>query len=404
MSHESSAARRRALALIVIAELFAMSLWFSGTAVLPQLGPRWQGSTQASWLTIAVQLGFASGGLFSALLNLSDRIPPVRLFAICTLAAAAVNAGFALVADEALTFALFLRAATGFFLAGVYPVGMKLVTGWYQSGRGLALGALVGALTTGAALPHGLRAFGPLPWRELVLTCSALSLVGALLILFVSHGPFQAPSPPLDLKQIGRVLAEPRLRLVNLAYLGHMWELYAFWGWLGTVLAASARGMATGSQVALWTALSIASGSMGCVLAGWLADRGGATVAGRVRRRSLVAGGAMLLSGACCIGAAFLFPSFALLSVLCLVWGCTVIADSAQFSALVSELSDRRYVGTALTMQTTLGFVLTALSIRVTGALAAGMGWRTTVAMLAIGPAIGCAALLRLCSVYSPRD
>ncbi|HEX7959588.1 MAG TPA: MFS transporter, partial [Terriglobales bacterium] len=242
----SSHSARTILIVLSLAELFAMTLWFTGTTVLPQLAREWRiNVADAGWVTIAVQFGFVAGALISAIFNLSDVIPASRLFAICAVAAAIVNGLFALVAIEHSSAALALRFLTGLFLAGVYPPGMKIMASWFQRSRGMALGVLVGALTVGKATPHALYGLqqlmgNALPWRSVVIMGSVLALIAAALVaFFVTEGPYLVANPPFHLGQIGEMLRNRALRLANFGYFGHMWELYSMWGWLAVLLAAA---------------------------------------------------------------------------------------------------------------------------------------------------------------------
>jgi MFS family permease len=382
--------RWAALFKIAIAILLAMSLWFSASAVSPALRAEWSLSPGAlTWLTLAVQLGFVVGTLVSAFLNLPDVVPMRALIAACAWMAAASNAGLALEARGAAS-AIVLRFATGFFLAGVYPPGMKLMASWFRRGRGLALGTLIGALTLGKATPYLVNAIGSERWRSNVLAVSALSAIGGLMILlFVTDGPHAAASARLDLAQIAKVFRNRGVRLADFGYFGHMWELYAMWTWVPAFLRASLA--AHGEAPALAEAASfvvIGSGVVGCILAGVLADRVGRTV---------VASAAMAVSGACCLvfGSLFAAPPAVLLLVAA-IWGASVVADSAQFSACVTELSDPPYMGTALTVQTCVGFLLTMASIELVARLSGTAGWAWAFAALAPGPAFGIASMLRL--------
>jgi len=380
---------RRALLLLSIAELLAMSLWFTGTAVLPQVTAVWHsGLALGAWLTIAVQIGFSLGAVTFALFNIPDIYSPITVFVVSAMAAATANAAFAFVAAEPF-WALLLRGATGFFLAGVYPVGMKIIAGWFQRGRGLALGVMIGALTVGSALPHAVNSLGGIPWRSVVLLSSGQALAGAFIVAFlVRQGPYSMPSSRLDLGQIAQIVRNRRLRLANLGYLGHMWELYSMWAWIAVVLAASAGWSRMGYESG--AALAIAIGALGCIWAGVASDRlQDSADSARVAQRARVTMIAMAASAACCLLAAWAFHHPALLVTVTMIWGIAIIADSAQFSAVISEVSDKSYVGTALTLQTALGFLLTAFAIRSTAAIAGRFGWRWALASLAAGPLLG---------------
>ncbi len=373
------------LALVAVAELLAMSLWFSATAVGPDLATRWALSgTEEALLTSAVQVGFVVGALVSAGLTLSDTVPPRYLFAGSAVAGAACTAGVAL--GDAFLPALALRLSTGMALAGVYPPGMKLAAGWFRGGRGIAIGTVVGALTVGSALPHLLRAVGGVgdPFRVLY-GAAALAVVGGVLALRVRPGPYQAPAAPFDPAATVRVLRDRPTLLANVGYFGHMWELYAVWTWVPAYTLAATGDAVLASLVAFGT---IAAGGVGSVAAGALADRVG---------RTTVTAGSMVASGTACLLAvpAFGWPVVVLVPFL-LLWGLVVVADSAQFSACVTELAEESYVGTALTLQTAVGFLLTIGSIQMTPVLAAAVGWRWAFAPLAVGPALGTLAMLRL--------
>ena len=380
---------RRVLFFLSLAELLAMSLWFTGTAVLPQVTKIWDsGIALGSWLTVAVQIGFAVGALAFALFNIPDIFSPISVFVASAILAAVANAGFALVAAKPLP-AILLRGATGFFLAGVYPPGMKIIAGWFQKGRGLALGILIAALTVGSAVPHGVNSFGAIPWRGVVLSGSVMALISALVVaLAVRQGPYAMPQSRLDLSQIGEIVRNRPLRLANLGYLGHMWELYSMWGWIAVVLAA-ASGWSK-SQSELGTTAVIAIGAVGCIWAGAASDRlQNSLEAARIAQRARVTIIAMAVSAACCIVAALVYNYAWLLLVVSLVWGIAVIADSAQFSAIISEVAEKSYMGTALTLQTALGFLLTAFVIRLVATIEAHYGWRTALASMALGPLLG---------------
>jgi MFS family permease len=381
----------RNVSLLALATLLAMSVWFSASAVVPQLTAEWRlsGALQ-SWLTTSVQLGFVAGALLSSLLTLSDRLPVQRLLAVSALAAAAFNAAIPLL-DAGPGLALGFRFLTGFALAGVYPPGMKLVASWCKEDRGLGIGLLVGAITLGTAFPHFLNATpGGMPaWRMVLLLTSAQAVVAAGIGgLLVRPGPYLGKSPPFDWRAAGRVLADRPARLANFGYLGHMWELYAMWAWVPLCLLASYQEAGRSPQAArLAAAVAIAAGGLGSLLAGKLADRLGRT------RITIVS---LAVSGLCCLTAGFVFHRPALLTALCVVWGFAVVADSAQFSAAVSELADPRYIGTALTMQTSLGFLLTTVTLRIIPPLRDLLGWERAFMLLALGPVFGIWSMHRL--------
>jgi MFS family permease len=408
---ESQSNAKRTLIVLSIAELLAMSLWFAGTAVLPKLAQIWHtGIGVSAWLTLAVQLGFVSGALLMATFNVADVLHAPRVVAISAVAGALFNAAFALVADQHIFAAVALRFLTGAALAGVYPTGMKILSGWFRRGRGTALGILVGALAIGSALPHGVNALGGVSegnWRLVVLSSSALAIIGATLVaLFVHDGPYAAPSPPFDISQVTEILSfrNRRLGLANLGYLGHMWELYSMWGWIALLLTQSA--LMSNSQIVNVKALSfaaIAIGAVGCWWAGRVSDRivpNSIAVTSdhdaRVRQRARVTIIAMAVSGACCLLTAALFNYFYAVVAIAMVWGISVVADSAQFSAVISEVADPQYMGTALTLQTAMGFLLTVISIRLTAAIGEHFGWQWAAASLAVGPALGIWAMVRL--------
>jgi len=381
----------RMLGVLAAAELLGMSLWFSATAVTASLVEAFQLTPAAtSWLTIAVQAGFVGGTLVTATLNVADVVPARRLMGLGAIAGAAANLAALLVASPAALLAT--RFLTGAALAWVYPPAMKIVAGWFRQRRGLALGVIVGALTLGKAMPYLVTALFAGEWRTSLLFTSGLALAGAGLALgVVRDGPLAITTARFDLGAIRRIVAVREVRLVTLGYLGHMWELYAMWAWVAVFAAASlaASGVTSPArEAALVAFIAIGSGAFGCVMAGRLADTFG---------KARVARAAMAVSAACAGATALIYGRHpAWLFALVVVWGFSVVADSAQFSALVSERAPADAVGTALTLQTSLGFLLTMLTIDLTPRLAALAGWQWGCVFLALGPLAGIAAMRRL--------
>jgi MFS family permease len=387
---------RRMLIWIALAEFLAMTLWFSATAVTPALVSAFTMTPgEAAWLTMAVQAGFVAGTLVTAIFNLPDVINARHLFALGCVIGAAANAG--VTGSSTAAGAIALRLITGVALAWVYPPGMKIVAGWFERRRGTALGVLIGALTIGSAFPHLLAALSAgLPWRTVVLATSVLALAGGAVVTWlVRDGPYVAVNAPFDPRAALKVLTNRGTRLATFGYLGHMWELYAVWTWMATFAAASLQAYAAahGAHVgagsgSLAAFVAIASGAFGAAAAGVLADRLG---------KARVAAWAMLISAACCVLAGFAFGAPPVwLYALIVVWGIAVVADSAQFSALVAEYSPRDHVGTALTLQTCAGFILTMVSIRLLPIAARSVGWQWSFVVLVPGPLLGVLAMRAL--------
>ena len=381
----------RTLLLLAVAELLAMGLWFSASVAIPVLTAAWRlDDAGKAWLTISVQIGFVVGSLISALLNLSDRIPSHRLFTISALLAAlstALIAGFV----DSLAPAVVLRFFTGFFMVGVYPVAMKIIATWTKKDRGLGIGLLTGAIAVGSASPNLFFVAGGLHnWRLVLFLAGTFAALGALIVaLFVRDGPYHIPPARFNWKYAAEIFRQRELRLANLGYLSHMWELFAMWAWVAAFLMASFQ---LSGIDPVWASVSafavIGIGGLGSVLAGMLADRVG---------RTTITILSLAISGVCAFLVGFLFGGNPILLVaICLVWGFVVVADSAQFSAAISELCQREYTGTALTIQTSLGFLLTVVTIRLIPTLEGWVGWGWAFAFLALGPALGIWAMYTL--------
>ncbi|PBB85571.1 MULTISPECIES: MFS transporter [unclassified Mesorhizobium] len=379
------------LGVLCLAVVLSLTTWFSATAIVPELRAAWQLSGAVDvWLTNGVQIGFVAGALAASLVNLPDIVRLNRLMAISALVAAAANASLLLQPGPAGLIAA--RILTGVALAGVYPPALKLVSTWFVRGRGLALGALIGALTLGSSLPHLFRALaGSLDWQLVVMAATAAALAGSMLFwFFAREGPYAFGKAVFQPRQIGAVFRIRPLMLVNIGYLGHMWELYAMWAWLlaYTRAALEAQQQSSPQLASVLTFLAIAVGAGGCLIGGVLSDRFG---------RSLTTAGMMMVSGSCAIVIGFAFDGpLWLFGLVILVWGVSVVGDSAQFSAAATELADQRFVGTALSVQLGLGFGLTVLTIWLLPHAAALLGWRWAFLVLAPGPLVGTLAMLSL--------
>ena len=381
---------RRMLRILASAVVLCMATWFSASAVVPQLREEWALSDgAAAWLTIAVQLGFVAGAVLSSVFNLADVFPVRWVMVGACLGAASMN--LLLLTADGPGLALPLRFLTGAFLAGLYPPSLKLMATWFTRGRATALGVMVGALTLGSAFPHLVNALGGLDWRTVIWVTSLSTLLGAAIIAFsVREGPFPFPRATFDISQAGQVFRNRKVRLASLGYFGHMWELYAMWAWFIVFFRASlaSRGATDGALAAAATFAVIGIGALGCWFGGVLADRWS---------KEQVTFWSLAVSGACAatIGLLFGAPAPVLLA-LALVWGFAVVADSAQFSGMVTEYADQRYVGTALTLQLAGGFLLTVMTIWLIPLMEEAVTWRYAFLLLVPGPLLGMIVLHRL--------
>lgn len=387
----AASARWRMLVLICAGVVGVLATWFSATAILPDLTRAWDLSpAQAAWMTNAVQLGFVAGALAASLVNLPDLVAMHRLMAASATLAAAANAALLITGPDG---ALVARFVTGVALAGVYPPALKLMATWFVKGRGLALGFLIGALTLGSSMPHLVRALATgLDWRAVVWATSAAALVSASVFLtLLREGPHPFGRATFDPRKALAVVTNRPLLLANIGYFGHMWELYAMWAWILAFATAAQAGLHPFpfGSASMFSFAVVASGALGCLLGGWLSDRIG---------RCLTCAGMMTVSATCAalIGAFFNGPAL-VLGLLALIWGISVIGDSAQFSAAVTELADSAFVGTALTLQMGLGFALTVVAIWGLPLFADLIGgWQWAFLFLLPGPLFGTGAMLAL--------
>jgi predicted MFS family arabinose efflux permease len=374
--------QRRELVLLAFGLVLAMSPWFSTAAVLGQLRTDWDLSrSQASWLTIVVQIGFVIGAIITSTTNLADRIPPRRLIMFGATGAAVAN--LVVVFGDSFSIAIVARLATGAFLAGVYPPSLKAMSTWYREGRGMALGVMVGALTIGSALPHLVNAIGGVDWKVTLVAVSVLTALGGVIAnQLCSDGPYAVGAASFDPSQLKAIVSNRDFRLASAGYFGHMWELYAMWAWI----AAFYGDVFSSSRAASLAAFAvIGAGAGGSVYAGLMSDR---------RSRSDAAALAMRWSASAAVVTGFLLDApLPIVLGIGLVWGFWVVADSAQFSAIVTEVTDPRYVGTALTIQLATGFILTIFTIFLVPVIRDAHGWGWAFLMLAPGPMVGAWAM-----------
>lgn len=377
--------------MIVISQFLCTSLWFAGNAILPDLAKSInQEPGFLAHLTSAVQFGFISGTLLFAILTISDRFSPSVVFFVCSVLAALTN--LAIMADGIQSAGLLLfRFLTGFFLAGIYPVGMKIAADYFQKGLGRSLGFLVGALVVGTSFPYLLKSItADFPWKYVLISTSALSATGGLaMLLLVPNGPYRKPGERMNFTSFLKVFKGKKFRSASLGYFGHMWELYAFWAFVPIMLTTyNSRYLQAGMNVSFLSFLIIASGGIACVFSGILSEYFGA---------KKIAAISLFLSCLCCIvSPLFLFNSsaYALIGFL-FFWGLVVVADSPLFSTLVAQNAPEQSRGTSLTIVNCIGFSITIISIQLLNLLSDAISGRYIYMLLAIGPILGLVALLK---------
>ncbi|NIP39065.1 MAG: MFS transporter [Candidatus Dadabacteria bacterium] len=371
------------LPVLIFSQFAGTSLWFAGNAIISDLQVNWNlHPASIGWVTSSVQFGFITGTLCFAFFTISDVFSPRKVFFVCSILGALANINIYLLADG-LTSLLIFRFLTGFFLAGIYPVGMKIASGWYKDGLGRAMGFLVGALVLGTAFPHLIKGLGgALHWNSVIISVSCLCVLGGLLMfLLVPDGPYLYKGTKFNYKAIYHIFSSKDLRASAFGYFGHMWEIYTIWAFIPVLLAAYSALHGTEINIPVWAFVFIACGALGCFLGGIISrKKGSATVAFYQ----------LAISALCCAFSPLLFDAPEIIFFLVLIiWGITVAGDSPQFSTLTAETAPKEYVGSALTIVTCIGFSITIFSIEFVNYVLTILDPRYVFILLTPGPIAG---------------
>ena len=378
---------KRILPAIVFSQFAGTALWFAGNAIIGDLQTAMNvGIDDTGIVTSAIQLGFITGTLIFALLAISDRYSPRKLFLICSVLGAISNLLIYFIAYDLFSL-LVIRFITGFFLTGIYPIGMKIAAGWYKKGLGNAIGLLVGALVLGTAFPHLIKSFGgSLPWEHVIFVISAFSLVGGItMYLLVEDGPYISSGTKFNSKTIITLLKHKELRSSAVGYFGHMWELYTYWAFIPLILIYYVNLNPVDLNISTWSFIIIASGSIGCIVGGMISNKIGSAKVAFVQ---------LGFSGLCCLVSPLMFHTSAPVFISFLVfWGIVVVGDSPQYSAIIALSAPKKLIGSGLTLVNSIGFAITILSLWFVNQFIDVIDYNLLFLLLAIGPIAGLISL-----------
>lgn len=389
---------KRVLPVIVFSQFAVTSLWFAGNAIITDLQSAMNvGIDDTGIVTSAIQLGFISGTLIFALLSLSDRYSPKKIFFICSILGSVSNLLIYFIANS-LSSLLVLRFITGFLLTGIYPIGMKIAAGWYKDKLGNAIGFLVGSLVLGTAFPHLIKSFGgSLPWEQVIFVVSGFAMVGGSLMYFaVDDGPFISSGTKFNPMTIITIFKYKELRSSALGYFGHMWELYTFWALIPVILLCYLKSNHMEMNISFWSFVIIASGSIGCIVGGAISKKSGS---------AKVAFTQLAISGICCLVSPIMFntPEPIFLTYL-IFWGIAVVGDSPQYSAIIANAAPKELVGSGLTLVNSIGFAITILSLWFVYQFLDMIDISYALMILAIGPLLGIISMRSLIfNTYSEK-